>query len=97
MGGNAAFDIWEGIWLGKEKVALKTIRGVHVSPDTRKVPDRSHRVSHFDADIFSRDFNARSKFGEKCGSWTEDVTFYRFGVLVSQMGPTRKLSNGFAL
>ncbi|GJJ07439.1 hypothetical protein Clacol_001641 [Clathrus columnatus] len=34
--GNATFDIWEGLWLGHEKVAMKTLRGVRVSPETRK-------------------------------------------------------------
>ncbi|KAF8520465.1 kinase-like protein [Hysterangium stoloniferum] len=34
VGGNAAFDIWEGVWLKREKVALKTIRSIDVSPDT---------------------------------------------------------------
>ncbi|KAF8592368.1 kinase-like protein [Ramaria rubella] len=44
IAGNAAFDIWEGIWLGREKVALKTIRGVHVSPDTRKRFQREVKI-----------------------------------------------------
>jgi len=36
IGGNAAFDIWEGVWLKREKVALKTIRSIDVSPGTIK-------------------------------------------------------------
>ncbi len=31
------FDIWEGEYLGKEKVSLKVIRSIYVSPDTTRV------------------------------------------------------------
>lgn len=34
---SATFDIWEGIWLDEEKVAMKTLRGVEISPDALEV------------------------------------------------------------
>ncbi len=37
VGGSPAFDIWEGEYLGREKCAVKVIRGIEVSPNTQKV------------------------------------------------------------
>jgi hypothetical protein len=37
VGGSPAFDIWEGEYLGREKCAIKVIRGVEVSDRTRTV------------------------------------------------------------
>jgi hypothetical protein len=37
VAGSSSFDIWEGLWLGNEKVALKVLRGVSMSPVTRRV------------------------------------------------------------
>lgn len=37
VGGGSAFDIWEGEYLGKEKCALKILRGVEVSDRTQIV------------------------------------------------------------
>ena len=37
VGGSPAFDIWEGEYLGKEKVAIKIIRGIQVTPKVREV------------------------------------------------------------
>jgi len=36
VGGSPAFDIWEGEYLGREKCAVKVIRGIEVSPNTQK-------------------------------------------------------------
>jgi len=38
IGGGPAFDIWEGEYLGREKVAIKVIRGVEVSSSTKAFP-----------------------------------------------------------
>ena len=37
VGGSAAFDIWEGEYLGREKCAVKVIRSVDVNPDSMRV------------------------------------------------------------
>jgi hypothetical protein len=37
VAGSSSFDIWEGLWLDKEKVALKVLRGVNMGPSTRRV------------------------------------------------------------
>jgi hypothetical protein len=35
--GTSNFDLWEGLWLGKEKVVLKVLRGVSMGPSARRV------------------------------------------------------------
>lgn len=35
--GNSAFDIWEGLYLERDKCAIKAMRGLNVTPDTRRV------------------------------------------------------------
>ncbi len=37
VGGSPAFDIWEGEYLGREKCAIKVIRGIEVGPDVMRV------------------------------------------------------------
>jgi len=37
IGGNGFFDIWKGLWLGRDEVAMKTLRSVRVEPKTREV------------------------------------------------------------
>ncbi|TDL26204.1 kinase-like protein [Rickenella mellea] len=36
VGGSPAFDIWEGEYLGREKCAIKVIRGIEVGPDVMR-------------------------------------------------------------
>jgi serine/threonine protein kinase len=47
IGGSSAYDIYEGLWLGKQKVALKALRGV--DPDQKKL-----RRFHRQVEIWSR-------------------------------------------
>lgn len=34
---SSTVDIWMGMWLNQEKVAMKTLRGVKISPDDLEV------------------------------------------------------------
>ena len=89
VAGSAAFDIYEGLWLGREKVALKTIRGVQVSQDTRKVRQHVHCDLRCYLKNNSRGSCGKLKSGDKCGRSIGDVTFYHFTVLALRTGPIR--------
>ena len=45
-GGTNTMDIWEGIYLNEEKVAIRIIRAVHASPTSLKVGQFSYSLSY---------------------------------------------------
>ena len=92
VAGSAAFDIWEGLWLGREKVALKTIRGVQVSQDTRKVRWCVPRVNKMTFQNSSRGSFEKSPSGERSGQSIAVVISCRSTVLASRMDHIRMFS-----
>lgn len=87
--GTVRTDVWEGIYLNEEKVAIKVIRAVYASPTTLKVYILIY-CCESSINFMCRGSRQKRKFGEGCTKPTKENTPFRYTVFVKSMGIFRE-------
>jgi len=97
IGGTATTDIYEGLYLGREKVAIKAIRSVKFDDQSKRViPLLFSRVSTIYIDELvhvSRGSREKRRYGAKCGNAIEENISCHFTDFASLKGPSREHTN----
>lgn len=77
VSGTGSMDIWEGLYLNEEKVAIKILRAVHSTPKSLQVfQHTNYRSTHLHKQ-FTSDLDAKSTFGTEYGKVIKDAIFSR--------------------
>lgn len=77
VSGTGSMDIWEGLYLNEEKVAIKILRAVHSTPKSLQVFQYTkYRLTRLH-NRFTSDLDAKSTFGIEYGKVIKDTTFSR--------------------
>ena len=76
VSGTGSMDVWEGIYLNEEKVAIKILRAVHSTPRSLLVCQHKFRSTHLHKHFISGS-DAKSTFGIGYGKAIKALTFSR--------------------
>jgi len=93
VGGSPAFDIWEGMYLDREKCAIKVIRGINNSPNAQRVSEHFFMIMVWYIDRRYSDSNGKSRFGGPSGNKTKEPISCPSGEFVRPMDLTRKFQS----
>lgn len=88
VSGTGSMDIWEGLYLNEEKVAIKILRAVHSSPKSLQVCLHRHWYMYLHQ-RFTSDLDVKSTSGIGYGKTIKDATFSPSTGFARTMGRSR--------